>query len=139
GINVLASQASQLRKLLCELPLLDDAFTPHHRWGDRTALGYCGLHSAKGQQITRELRALFRLVNGHRGAHRYHARRGSTLLFRERKPYEICRLHHAQQLSSTPGLPVCGSLYSLHFTRGHTAACIPSAVQGDGCHSGAQP
>lgn len=138
-INVLASQASQLRKLPCKLCLQDDAFSPHHRRGDRTDLRYCVHNSAKGQQIARALRTLFRAVDGRRGTHRCRARRGETLLFRAREPYKIRRLHHAQHLSGTLGLPVRGSVHPLHFTRGHAATCIPSAARWYGFTGGARP
>lgn len=47
--------------------------------------------------------------------YRCRARRGSTLLFREREPYKIRRLYHAQHLSGTLGLPVRGSLHASTF------------------------
>ncbi|MBV9387832.1 MAG: hypothetical protein JOZ78_15525 [Chroococcidiopsidaceae cyanobacterium CP_BM_ER_R8_30] len=132
GINILASQASQLRKRVGKRCLLDDAAIPHPRGGARTNRGDCRHHSTRGQQIARALWTLVRLVDGHRGAHWYRPRRGAALLVRDRKPYEICGLHHAQHLSGTPGLSVRGSVYPLHLARGHATACIPWAVEWGG-------
>jgi hypothetical protein len=85
GIDVLASQASRLRKLFCKLRFLDDAFVPHRCGSDRTNLGYCVLHGAKGQQMAHALRRFFPQIDGRRGANWDRARRDSTLLFRDGK------------------------------------------------------
>ncbi len=86
GINVLASQACQLRKRPGKQRLLDDTVTPHPCRGDRTADGDCRHYSTRGRQVPRALWPLVRLVNGYRGAHRDCPRRGATLLVRDRKP-----------------------------------------------------
>jgi hypothetical protein len=60
---------------------------------NRPDLGDCSFQSPKGQQIACTVRTLVCRVDAHRDTHWYQARRSSTLLFRARKPYKICRLY----------------------------------------------